>query len=335
MINLISVKQINYAGYSNQDFDLITSISFDSDDGDTETYLNREAIVSETHRGDFRRVHNYRYQEVLTPRITFIKEGFEDFTMEEYRRVLKWLTSKDTASFLTVYHDDSEVMSYEILGGFTEINTYKIGNGRVVGVVATFESVAPWAFSPLYKITKDIPNSTGSAITINLETDEPQSAVYPRITIQQYSTTNVIEVGHPMTDADNWVEGSVFKHGDKYYWVDAEGKKHTSADNTSGIETTSVSIRNTYTDNSGEISVFDALVKNNVKGETIILDGANRLLSSYFIDASGNKNMGTRIFGDDFSWDWIPLYEGKNVLSFIGNCTVTVEYRTPIKCGEF
>ena len=67
----------------------------------------------------------------------------------------------------------------------------------------------------------------------------------------------------------------------------------------------------------------------------VVLDGANKVVSNYSIDESGKETMDIRIFGDDFSWNWIPLYEGKNELSFVGNCTVTIEYRYPIKCGEF
>lgn len=322
---MISVNRINYAGYSSQDFDLITCLSFDSDSGDVETYLNREAVASESYRGDFKRVHNYKYQDVLAPQLTFIKEGFGDFSLEESRKVLKWLTSRDTASFLTVYHDDSEVVSYEILGGFTETNIHKAGNGRVIGITATFESISPFAFSPLHTITKNVSSSTNNTITINLETDDLMP-VYPRITIQQDSTTNIISIDHAMGDTDTWVEGSVFKYGSTYYWVDSEGVKHTSTTNNAGLQTTSVSIRNTHTDDFGNVSTFDSLVKNNIKGETVVLDGANRVVSS---------SSESRIFGDDFSWNWIPLYEGKNELSFVGNCTVTVEYRTPIKCGEF
>lgn len=322
---MISVNRINYAGYSSQDFDLTTCLSFDSDSGDMGAFLNREAVSSESYRGDFRRVHNYKYSEVLAPTLTFIKNNFEDFTMEEQRRVLKWLTSKDTVSFLTIYHDDSEVVSYEILGGFTEIQTYKLGNGRVVGFKAIFESISPWAFSSLQTITKNVSSPTDNKIIINLETDDLQSAVYPRITIQQDSTTNIIAIDHAMGDTDIWVEGSVFKYDNNFYWVDDKGVKHTSTTNTSELQTTSVSIRNTYTDDIGKVSTFDTLVKNNTKGEKVVLDGANRVVSS----------SSTRIFGDDFSWNWIPLYEGKNELSFVGNCTVMVEYRYPIKCGEF
>jgi hypothetical protein len=166
-------------------------------------------------------------------------------------------------------------------------------------------------------------NRERDKIIINLETDDPQNAVYPRITIQEKGT--VITVDHAMSDQDTWVEGSVFKYGDTFYWVDAKGDKHTSTSNTSGFNTTSVSIRNTHTDDKGKVTVFDALVKKNTSDEKVVLDGANRVVSS----------SDTRIFGDDFSWNWTPLYEGKNELSFVGNCTVTVEYRYPIKCGEF
>lgn len=276
---MISVNRINYAGYSSQDFDLKTCMSFKGDSGDVDTFLGREAIASESHRGHFKRVHNYKYSDVLAPTITFIKDNFEDFTIEEQRKVLKWLTSRDTASFLTVYHDDSEAISYEILGGFIEINTHKAGSGRVVGFTAVFESVSPFAFSPLYTITKDVSNSEDNKITINLETDDPQNAVYPRITIKQ---------------------------------GDSDGD---------------VSIKNIYTDDNGKISTFDTFVTNNISDENVILDGANRVVSS--------SRTGGRTFGDTFSWNWLPLYEGKNELSFTGNYTATVEFRYPIKCGEF
>lgn len=323
---MIAINRCIYAGYSSQDFDLKTCLSFDGDSGETDTFINREAIASESYRGDFKRVHSYRYTDVLAPTISFIKKDFSDFTQEEVRRVLKWLSSKDTASFLTVYHDDSEVISYEILGAFTEIQTYKLGNGRIVGVQAVFESVAPWAFSALQTITKDVSSPTDNKITIKLETDDQQSPVYPRITIQEQGV--VIAINHVMGDQDDWVDGSVFKNTNTntFYWVDAKGEKHTSTSNTSGLNTTSVFIRNTHTDDNGKKTVFDTLVKKNTGDEKVVLDGANRVVSS---------SSTSRIFGNDFSWNWTPLYEGKNELSFVGNCSVTIEYRTPIKCGEF
>ena len=221
--------------------------------------------------------------------------------------------------------DDSEVIEWSALGNWVNVSQYKLGSGRIVGYVAEWESATPWAFSPLQTITKDV-SDPDNKITINLETDEPQNAVYPRITIQQ-SNSNIIQINHEMDDKDNWVEGSVFQYGNAFYWVDAEGVRHTSTspDDIPNLQTTSVYIKNTHTDDNNKLNVFDTLVKNNVVGEKVILDGANKVVSS----------SSTRIFGDDFDFNWIPLYEGKNELTFVGNCTVTIEYREVRKVGEF
>lgn len=324
---MIAANRIIYNGLSSIDLDLIVDVAFDSDDGETSSFLNREAIASETHTGEFRRVHNYKWEEVFTPKFTFVKKDFSDFTKSELRKLYAWLTSKSTAGFITVYYDDSEVISWEALGGFVECSAYKISNNRTVGVVATFESVSPFAFSPLHTVTKDVSNPADNKIAINIETDDLQNAIYPRITIKQDSSTNIISIDRPMTDSDDWVEGSVFKYDDKYYWIDVDGVKHESDTNTSSLDTTSVYIKNIHTDDKGNVGVFDSLSKNNIKGETVVLDGANRIVSSSRVD--------NRVFGNDFSWDWIPLYEGKNELSFVGNCTVTLEYREVRKIGEF
>lgn len=328
---MIAANRIVYNGLSSIDLDLIVDVAFDSDNGETSSFLSREAVASETHTGEFRRVHNYKWNEVFSPKFTFVKKDFSDFSSLELRKLYAWLTSKSTASFITVYYDDSEVISWEALGGFIECSAYKIANNRTVGVVATFESTSPFAFSPLHTITKDVSDSADNKITINLETDDSMP-VYPRITIQQDSSTNVIPIAEPMTDDDDWVEGSVFHYHnsdddvDIYYWIDANGK-HDSTTDDSKIDTTSVYIKNIHTDDKGNTSVFDTLSKNNIKGEIITLDGANRVVSS--------SRTNGRIFGNDFSWDWIPLYEGKNELSFVGNCTVTLEYREVRKIGEF
>ena len=328
---MISPHRIKFRGIESTELniiDLIMCVAFDSDNGETSTYLNREAVVSETYDGRYKRVHGYKYNESFSPKFTFTKSNFGDFTMDEVRQVLKWLTSISQAALLDVYYDDSNVVSWSAIGGWTELNTHKLANNRTVAITATFEAITPYAMSDIYAITKDVSSPTNNTITINLETDDPQNAVYPRITIRQNSTTNVIEIDHAMTDTDNWTEGSVFHYGSNFYWVDSEGVKHTSSTNTSDFETTSVFIRNIHKNEYGVVvATFDTLAKNNIKGETIILDGANRVVSS--------SRTNGRIFGDDFDWRWIPLYEGKNELSFVGNCTVTIEYRYPIKCGEF
>ena len=82
---MISVKKIKYNDLCSNELnpgpDLICNLAFDSDDGGTDSWLNREAVASETYRGEFKRVHNYRYTDTLSPQFTFIKKDFSDFTL--------------------------------------------------------------------------------------------------------------------------------------------------------------------------------------------------------------------------------------------------------------
>jgi hypothetical protein len=322
---MINPYRVIYGTYSSRDFDLICELSFEGDSGATSTFLSRESVASDTYKGEFKRVHGYKHTEVLAPTITFIDKNFGDFTLERQRKILKWLTSNSAPSFLTVYHDDSEVVSYEILGGFTEINTYKMGNGRVVGFTAVFESISPFAFSPLRTFTKDVSDLSNRTLTFNVSNDNPQSLIYPCITIQQKSEDSVVEVASAMT-RDNMVKGTVYhcESTNMYYWLAADGTLHEDEDNKADFETTSVVIT---VRNSKDELVSTSVVKNNIKGERIVIDGTNKVVSS-------DRDSG-RVFGDDFDFRWIGLFDGKNTISAIGNCTITIEYREPIKCGEF
>ena len=74
---------------------------------------------------------------------------------------------------------------------------------------------------------------------------------------------------------------------------------------------------NTYT---------STIVKNNSSNEKVVVDGANKIISSSSI---------RRIFGDDFNLVWLELYDGKNEITVEGNCTVTLEWREVRKVGEY
>jgi hypothetical protein len=185
----------------------------------------------------------------------------------------------------------------------------------------------PYALSPIHTVTQNVSIPTDSSFTINLETDDSMP-IYPRITIKQNNTV-VVNINKPMGDVDIWVPGTVYYYAaeSKYYWVDNQGVRHTSSVNTSGIETTMVHITNIHTDGYGNKRVFESMVKNNIRGETVVLDGANKVVSS-------SRSIG-RIFGGDFDFNWIPLYEGNNRITVIGNCTVTFDWRSPVKIGEY
>lgn len=333
---MISAHRIEYRGYSSVDFDLITCLSFESDDGEVNSFLTREAVASESYRGEFKRIHNFKYTETMNPKFTFIKDGFGDFTTEDIRNVLRWLTSGTNASFLTVFKDDSNIDHFEILGGFTEVLLYKLGNDRCVGIVATFESAHPYAFSPLYTYSQSMVNTAHRKFTIPIDSDEEESAIYPRVTIKQHDSV-LVYVDRPMIVNGAWVDsdyidGTVYYYdatGDYYYNKhNADGSIVTTITKTNPVTTstkTSVIIKSVNTDEYGKVHTSYLRIKNNSAGETIVLDGANKVVSS-----SATK----RIFGNDFDWNWLPFYNGMNEITVIGSCDVEFKWRTVRKIGE-
>ena len=331
---MVNPHKIRYNNISSNELniDLIIEVAFDSDSGETSTYLNREAVISETYDGRRKHVMRYKYNESFSPKFTFIKKNFGNFTQEEVRQVLKWLTSKDTTAVLDIYYDhadDSEIVDWACIGNWTEINTYKLGNNQTVGIVATFEAITPYAMSDLYTVTKTISSATDNKIIVNIDTDD-NKPVCPRITIQQLGSVIKIPAGTVYTEKSDMVENTVYYNGSTYYWKTMPSTDsvyfHSSATNPS-LGTTSVRITNIHTDFFNQTRTLDTIiVKNNTSTEKTVIDGANKILSS---------NNTKRIFGDDFNWKWLELYDGKNEIAIEGNCEVTIEWREVRKVGEY
>ena len=279
---MVSPQKIKYNNiFSDIGFgslDVIFDVAFDSDNGTMSSYLNRSAVASESHDGRYKNTTRYKFDELFAPQFTIVKKDFSDFTQEDVRKVLKYLTSTDKPTLLEVYYDgENNVVDWACIGGFTSIEMYKIANNRTVGIVAQFEAITPFALSDLYTVTKTI-TSKDNKITINIDTDDNQP-VYPRVTIKSPSTN--------------------------------------------------ITFRNTHTNFVNQSTVLAPMViKNNISSETIILDGANKIVSS--------DRTGGRIFGDDFeNWQWLELRDGKNEITIEGNCEVALEWRSVRKVGEW
>ena len=328
---MISLNRIKFGGAFSNELnmpDLIMDCAFDSDDSEASTFLTREAVASESYDGRHRRINSFKYTETFAPKFTFIKKEFVDFTQEEIRALLKYLTFTDATGLLEAYDDDSNVVSWASIGNFSEIQLYKIANKRVVGITAVWDSISPFALSDLYTVTKT-PTATDNKIIIEIDTDD-NKPVCPRVTIKQKGT--VVEIPEEITlnALSDMVENTVYFNGTTYYWKtsastdDAYFNESTSLPN---IETTSVRLRNTHTDFLNQSKNLDAvIVKNNTPEETIVLDGANKIVSS---DST------RRIFGDDFNLQHLELYDGKNEIAIEGNCEVTFEWREARKIGEY
>jgi hypothetical protein len=136
---------------------------------------------------------------VLSPTFTFIKQDFSDFDESENRKVLSWLTGTNKPGWIEIYKDDSNVVSYRLFGNFIDVEIYKLGSGRVVGYVATFESASPYAWSrkfiyPDNRLSdKEISNndetndyltvSGTNSFKITCNTDEYNKLIYPKVIV--------------------------------------------------------------------------------------------------------------------------------------------------------
>ena len=329
---MISLNRIRFGGIFSNELnmpDLIMDCAFDSDNSEVNTFLTREAVASESYDGRSRRISSFKYTENFAPKFTFLKKGFGDFTQDEVRALLKYLTSKDTTGLLEAYDDDSNVISWTSIGNFSEIQLYKIANKRVVGITAVWDSISPFCFSDLYTVTKTISSADDNTITINIDTDDNKS-VYPRITITEKGSIVHIPSDTTFNALSDMVENTVYYNGTTYYWKTAPGTDEAyfnSSTTNPNLNTTSVRFINKHTDFLNQSKVLDAVVvKNNTPTEKIVLDGANKIISSDSV---------RRIFGDDFNLRWLELYDGKNEIAIEGNCEVTLEWREVRKVGSY
>lgn len=98
----------NYLGVSSRERNLVVShFDSDADTGDLETFLSMEPIYTET--SDGRRLdYGAKHNSVASFRITLIKPDGSDFSVDEVRKHLKWLTGSRKNSPLELVEHFSE-----------------------------------------------------------------------------------------------------------------------------------------------------------------------------------------------------------------------------------
>lgn len=358
---MVAPYRIKFRNQTNEDYDLIVGTAFDSDHGNTESFFNKEAVSSSIYDGSRRNVHGYHYTEVMNVSITLIKQDYSDITDRETRRIISWLTGSNKVEELTVYKDDSEVISYRLIGNVTNIEQYKMGNNRVVGYVINFENIAPWAFSPVRIITKICTEPT--TFTFNCKTDVYEKHLFPRITVTVGDSFYIPVQEDPTTEFFEMLDNTVYKFENSYYAKVNNQKYHISVteskietqvpsaatvgkyclslsdniiykgvalDNKYGWEKAvqtgaGFEIKNTYYENGVDVTVC-SIITDCFENETITIDGDNRLISS--------SETPMRIIGDSFNWEWLYLVPGENHITVSGVGTFIFEWVEPIKIGN-
>lgn len=363
---MISPYRIKFRNQTNEDFDLIVGAAFDSDHGNTESFLSKESTSSNTYDGSRRNVHGYHYTDVMNISFTLIKKDYTDITDIERRKIYAWLTGSNKVEELIIYKDDSEVISYRLLGGFVNIEHYKMGNGRDVGVIASFEHIAPYAFSPVKSTTKVITHDTldeERSFTLACKTDVYEKHLFPRITITVGDSFYIPVNEDPTTDTFEMLDNTVYKYEDNYYAKINNQKHHLAVtENKIEFQQASAITVGTYCLSLSDNVIYKGVVLNNqygwekvaqsgagfevkntyyengadvtvssivtdcYKNEVITIDGDNKLISS--------SETPMRIIGNSFNWEWLYLVPGDNVITLSGIGTFTFEWVEPIKIGN-
>lgn len=177
---MIYHPKIKFLGQTNYDFDLITA-TFNPDNGETDTYLDMEPVYTDSFDGTLRTDYGAKYKSVAIPSVTFVEVDSTDITPFKVRQVLRWLTGYRKNSWMEVCDKDGEtIVSY--LGRFTNVKLQKM-DGRVIGIVAEFTSVSPWAYSGVKTVTMSV-NGSSSDFKIDNQSDDLYSCVYPTMVFQ-------------------------------------------------------------------------------------------------------------------------------------------------------
>ena len=226
---------ISYKGKTNYDFQLMVShFSDNADSGENPTYQSMEPIYTENYDGTLRHDFGAKRTEVAMPTMTFVESDGSDISPYKIRNVLKWLTGARDVSFMDIM-DDTAIPICSYVGRFTDVKLYKI-DARVVGVVATFTSTSPFAYSPIkearFTVTQD-----GTDFAIDNETDDIYSMLNPTVEFKNTQAKDPTNPNKEMLSLYNKTVGNttIFKNLSTNETVTIDSGLVVYSDNTARI----------------------------------------------------------------------------------------------------
>ena len=168
---------IRFKEKTNFDFELSVS-HFDADSGEADSYLTMEPVYTDNFDGGLRNDFGAKYTDVARPVVTFIESDGSNITPYKVRSVLRWLTGSKDVSFMDICNDDGvSVCAY--IGRFTDVKLHKI-DSRVVGIVAYFTSISPFAYSGIKEVKFNV-TEDGTSFAIDNDTDDIYNPLYPSV----------------------------------------------------------------------------------------------------------------------------------------------------------
>ena len=324
--------KISFHGQTNYDLELIVS-TFNPDNGEVDSYLDMEPVYTDSYDGTIRTDYGAKYKSVATPSITFIEVNGSDINPYKVRNVLRWLTGSRKNSWMDVCDKDGEIVcSY--LGRFTDVKLQK-EDARVIGIVAYFTSVSPWAYSKVQSpVVINVNGETEFAID-NLS-DDLYSYVYPKVSFKNGKNQNRFSITNSTI-----VEGNAIEHFigdgekkeyklDNYFYNDGsvtiDGNKiiqYKYNKDTGNLEFDIAPSR-------GSLIEINSKIRNRASFSNLQQEEVITIDNNFVVYSDNDK----RIFDDDFNFVFPRLIPGTNKFFADGVGTLTLEFRYPMKVAD-
>jgi hypothetical protein len=296
--------------------------AFEPDNGFKDAFLGMDQVYEDYYDGTKKFLYGTRYNSTATISIALIKANGSDWTINDNRKALRWLTGARTASWLDLYQGDK--IKYSFLGTVTSPQQYKL-DGRVVGLSFEFSSITPWAYSSEQVFDRSI------AQALLADSDGALTA-------------NEISVS-----ADGVLCNSSVPSVGACFCVDEDGVLYVEDKIVARIDNETDDLYSyTYLDIEFLNDTCEFLeIRNETLNETTRVDGLQlkdiiyitnkQFITAYTQDQlTGDIVNQNRIFGDNFNFVWPRLAPGINdfVIDGNGNGTVKFAYRYPMKVGD-
>lgn len=324
--------KISFHGQTNYDLELIVS-TFNPDNGEVDSYLDMEPVYTDSYDGTIRTDYGAKYKSVATPSITFIEVNGSDINPYKVRNVLRWLTGSRKNSWMDVCDKDGEIVcSY--LGRFTDVKLQK-EDARVIGIVAYFTSVSPWAYSKVQSpVVVNVNGETEFAID-NLS-DDLYSYVYPKVSFKNGKNQNRFSITNSTI-----VEGNAIEHFigdgekkeyklDNYFYNDSsvtiDGNKiiqYKYNKDTGNLEFDIAPSR-------GSLIEINSKIRNRASFSNLQQEEVITIDNNFVVYSDNDK----RIFDDDFNFVFPRLIPGTNRFFADGVGLLTLEFRYPMKVAD-
>ena len=186
---------------SRDNFNLIIS-HFDADQGESETGLATESIYTASADGTKRNLYGTKYSGAEPVRITLIKQNGGEFSIDDNRRILKWLTGAQTDSWLDLISGDE--VQYRMFGHVQNVLQYKL-DARIIGIIVVFESASPWAFSDLQTQTEMIDGT--KTISLVNQSDDLYGYTSVNVTYKNMAANGSLVLQNAATNETTSVSG--------------------------------------------------------------------------------------------------------------------------------